>query len=142
MKSLVMGITAAALMAGVAAAQTAAPQTGQAGSGGTTNSVAPTPGGTSAGVSGQRNTTSDDVKAASGNSNQAVATTGASAATPAKGANSFTEGEAKSRLSDRGFADVGGLKKDDDGIWHGTAKRNGTATNVWLDYKGNTGEVK
>jgi hypothetical protein len=61
-------------------------------------------------------------------------------ATPAKGSNSFTEGQAKSRIAERGYANVADLKKDDDGIWRGSAERNGQKTEVWLDYKGNIGE--
>lgn len=81
-----------------------------------------------------------DTAAASGNNNQAVATTSANAPTPAKGANSFTSGEAKSRLEKNGFSNVSDLKKDDNGVWRGTAQKEGNTTNVWLDYKGNVGE--
>lgn len=64
-------------------------------------------------------------------------------AEPAKGSNSFTENQAKSRITDRGFSDVADLKKDDDGIWHGTAKsHDDQPVKVWLDYKGNVGETK
>ena len=81
-----------------------------------------------------------DQRAASGSTTQAVATTDANAATPAKGANSITESQAQSRLQDHGFSDVSGLKKDDDGIWRGTAHKNNQQVSVWLDYKGNAGE--
>jgi hypothetical protein len=77
--------------------------------------------------------------AASGNSNQTVATTSANAPIPAKGANSFTMGEAKSRLEKNGFSSVSDLTKDNDGVWRGKAQRDGSATSVWLDYKGNVG---
>jgi hypothetical protein len=77
--------------------------------------------------------------AASGNSNQTVATTSANAPTPAKGANSFTMGEAKSRLEKNGFSSVSDLIKDNDGVWRGKAQKDGSATSVWLDYKGNVG---
>jgi hypothetical protein len=83
----------------------------------------------------------NDRAAASGNTNQAVATTTADASEPAKGANSFTMGEAKSRLERKGFADVSDLKKDDNGVWRGTGKRDGAPTGIWLDYKGNTGAI-
>jgi len=82
--------------------------------------------------------TKDD-KAAAGDNNQAVATTSANASQPAHGANSFTMGEAKSRIEKNGFTDVSDLKKDDNGVWRGGAKKDGTAMGVWLDYKGNTG---
>jgi putative membrane protein len=36
-----------------------------------------------------------------------------------------------------GFSNVGGLKKDDDGIWRGTATQDGKPTIVAIDYKGN-----
>jgi hypothetical protein len=77
--------------------------------------------------------------AASGNDNQAVSTTSANAPTPAKGANSFTMSEAQGRIEKSGFTHVTALNKDEDGVWHGTAQRNGASTPVWLDYKGNVG---
>ncbi len=84
-----------------------------------------------------RNTGAD---AASGDTNQAVATTSANAAQPAKGANSFTDGEARRRIESSGYSTVADLKKDDDGIWHGNATKDGAKVNVWLDYKGNVGQ--
>ncbi len=59
---------------------------------------------------------------------------------PEKGANSFTESQAQARISDAGYTSVGGLKKDGDGIWHGTAMKNGQQVGVWLDYAGNVGQ--
>ena len=91
--------------------------------------------GTTIAPTGQANSS-----AAAGNGNQAIATTSANAPTPAKGANSFTEGQAQSRLKDRGFGDVGALKKDQDGIWRGTAMKAGQQVSVWVDYKGNVGQ--
>jgi len=64
----------------------------------------------------------------------------AQTASPQPGANSFTEGEAKSRLEKAGYSNVDGLKKDDQGIWRGTASKNGKAVKVGLDYKGNISE--
>ena len=61
---------------------------------------------------------------------------------PVKGANSFTEGEAKSRIEKMGFTNVSGLKKDDNGVWRGTAQHDGSPVQVWLDYKGNVGEAR
>lgn len=58
-------------------------------------------------------------------------------AQPAKGANSFTEAQAKSRIEAKGFSDVSGLAKDNDGIWRGKAMRNGASQDVALDYQGN-----
>ncbi|KAA0112448.1 hypothetical protein CIW48_30415 [Methylobacterium sp. P1-11] len=54
-----------------------------------------------------------------------------------KGANSFTEGEVRSRLDKAGFKDVKDLKKDEEGIWRGTAMHDGKSVAVGLDFKGN-----
>lgn len=54
-----------------------------------------------------------------------------------KGANSFTESEARSRLNKAGFTDAKDLKKDDQGIWRGTAMHGGKQVSVGLDFKGN-----
>ena len=56
---------------------------------------------------------------------------------PLKGANSFTETQAKDRAIAHGLTAVTGLKKDNDGIWRGTAQQDGKAVNVAIDYKGN-----
>jgi hypothetical protein len=72
--------------------------------------------------------------AATSNANDSVA--------PAKGSNSFTEGQAKDRIAQRGYTNVADLKKDDDGVWRGTAQHNGNPVQVWLDYKGNIGEAR
>jgi hypothetical protein len=72
--------------------------------------------------------------AATSNANDTVA--------PARGSNSFTEGQAKDRIAQRGYSNVGGLKKDDDGVWRGTAQHSGQQVPVWLDYKGNVGETR
>lgn len=56
-----------------------------------------------------------------------------------KGANSFTEGQAKSRIASAGFTDVSDLKKDEDGVWKGTAMRAGKQQQIGFDYKGNIG---
>ena len=141
MKSLVLGIAAAVLTGGIGLAQTTQ-GTGPTGTAPTTAMPAfPQP---PAGTVGSKGTTRQDsnAAAASGNSNQAVATTGANAPMPAKGANSFTMGEAKSRIEKSGFSNVSDLTKDDNGVWRGQAQRSGSATMVWLDYKGNVGEGK
>ena len=52
------------------------------------------------------------------------------------GANSFTEGQARSRLEDAGFAAIEGLVKDDQGFWRGRAVRGGQPNEVALDYRG------
>jgi hypothetical protein len=56
---------------------------------------------------------------------------------PVAGANSFTEGQAKSRIEEKGFKNVHELKKDDAGVWRGKADQNGKTVNVSLDFQGN-----
>ena len=86
----------------------------------------------------QPNTTSPQ------SNNPAVATTSNAndTAAPAKGSNSFTEAQAKDRIADRGFTNVSDLKKDEDGVWRGTASNHGQPVHVWFDYKGNVGETR
>jgi hypothetical protein len=56
---------------------------------------------------------------------------------PVAGANSFTENQAKDRIEKAGYAEVTGLKKDDQGIWRATAKHGDKQVNVALDFQGN-----
>ena len=56
---------------------------------------------------------------------------------PVRGSNSFTEGEARSRMEAKGFSNVSGLQKDNDGVWRGHATRDGRQVEVSLDYQGN-----
>lgn len=56
---------------------------------------------------------------------------------PLAGANSFTENQAKDRAMAAGFANVSALTKDENGIWRGTASKDGKSVNVAVDYKGN-----
>lgn len=56
---------------------------------------------------------------------------------PVAGANSFTEGQAKSRIEGAGFTQVTGLKKDDQGVWRGSATKNGKQVPVSVDFRGN-----
>lgn len=56
---------------------------------------------------------------------------------PVAGANSFTESQAKARIEANGFANVTGLKKDDQSVWRGTATKDGKQVSVALDYQGN-----
>ena len=58
-------------------------------------------------------------------------------AAPVAGANSFTEGQAKSRIESNGYTNVSDLKKDDSGIWTGSAMKGGQKVNVRLDFQGN-----
>jgi hypothetical protein len=57
--------------------------------------------------------------------------------TPVKGANSFTRGEAQKQIEAKGYTHVAGLTKDKDGVWRGTAEKNGASGPVSLDYQGN-----
>ncbi len=56
---------------------------------------------------------------------------------PLKGANSFTEGQAKDRVVAQGLANVSALKKDDDGVWRGTASQDGKNVQIAVDFKSN-----
>lgn len=56
---------------------------------------------------------------------------------PVEGRNSFTEGQARSRISDAGYTDVQGLRLDDQGVWRGQAMRGGERVTVGLDFQGN-----
>jgi hypothetical protein len=134
MKSVALGVAVAGLFAGVSLAQTTitTPNTSS-----NPNTLPATSATKTSPTTGAARTQDD--KAAAGDHNQAVATTSTNASQPAHGANSFTMGEAKSRIEKDGFTDVSDLKKDDNGVWRGSAKKGGTVTGVWLDYKGNTG---
>jgi hypothetical protein len=78
---------------------------------------------------------------ASGENNPPVATTTDNADQPAKGANSFTKGQARNRIVKMGFSKVTSLSKDKDGVWRGSAQKDGQSVDVWLDYKGNVGQT-
>jgi hypothetical protein len=54
----------------------------------------------------------------------------------ARGANSFTEAQARHRIRKAGYAAVSRLTKDQDGLWQGTATRDGRSVHVAVDYKG------
>ncbi|HEV7323345.1 MAG TPA: PepSY domain-containing protein [Ensifer sp.] len=56
---------------------------------------------------------------------------------PVAGANSFTEAQAKDRLTEAGYTDVTGLKLDDKGVWRATGMKDGKSVAVALDYQGN-----
>ncbi len=55
----------------------------------------------------------------------------------AKGRNSFTEAQARGRIEKAGYAEVGKLAKNRNGVWQGIATKDGAPVNVALDYKGN-----
>lgn len=56
---------------------------------------------------------------------------------PKPGANSFTEKQAMERIQKAGYTQVTGLKKDDQGVWRGTATKAGKQMPVSVDYRGN-----
>lgn len=55
---------------------------------------------------------------------------------PTAGASSFTEGQARSAIERAGYAAVGTLTQGADGVWTGTATKDGKETKVSVDYKG------
>jgi hypothetical protein len=144
MNKLATGLAVALLSVGAAAAQTTPPSgtqpqdTHQDTQSMGTQSMGSQP--TGAQSMSAKPGTPQDKAAAGGDSNQAVATTHADANTPAHGANSFTRGQAASRIQARGYANVSGLKLDQNGVWHGQATKDGQTAEVWLDYKGNVGQ--
>jgi hypothetical protein len=56
---------------------------------------------------------------------------------PLEGANSFTESQAKDRIIAAEMTAPSTLTKDDQGIWRGTAMKNGQSVKVAVDFKGN-----
>ena len=64
-------------------------------------------------------------------------TSTAEAGAPLKGANSFTEAQAQDRAMAAGFVNVSALKKDENGVWRGTAMDGTKPVNVAVDFKGN-----
>jgi putative membrane protein len=53
------------------------------------------------------------------------------------GHNSFTQAQAREHIAKSGYASVSPLTKGDDGIWRGTAQKDGRTVKVALDFKGN-----
>jgi hypothetical protein len=69
--------------------------------------------------------------------NAAVDTTaGGGEPGPTPGANSFTEAQAKGAIESAGYAVVGPLTQDANGIWMAQATKDGASANVTVDYKG------
>ena len=56
---------------------------------------------------------------------------------PKHGANSFTEAQAKGRIEKAGYANVSKLVKNPNGVWQGSADKDGKNVLIGLDYKGN-----
>jgi hypothetical protein len=76
--------------------------------------------------------------AKSGPNNNAVNSPGQNNSNaPVAGRNSFTEGQAKSKIEEAGYTQVTDLRKDDNGVWRGKAKKGGAATSVSVDFQGN-----
>lgn len=89
-------------------------------------------------TTGANTTTGTTMDTDADSSTPAVATPETTnSAAPVAGANSFTEDQARSRITDAGYTDVGPLTKDDSGIWRTTAKKDGASHSVALDYQGN-----
>ena len=81
--------------------------------------------------------------AQSGPNNSAVNSPGQNNSNaPVAGRNSFTEGQAKSKIEDAGYANITALKKDDNGVWRGNASKSGSATAVSVDFQGNVNTAK
>jgi hypothetical protein len=66
--------------------------------------------------------------------------TGAGNASLERGANSFTEGQARRRIEDRGYTDVDQLRKDQNSIWQAEAMKDGRRVRVGVDFRGNVVE--
>ena len=79
----------------------------------------------------------------SGPNNNAVNSSGQNNSNaPVAGRNSFTEGQAKSKIEEAGYTNVTALKKDDNGVWRGKAKKGSAASDVSVDFQGNVNPVK
>ena len=70
---------------------------------------------------------------------KAVHTINDGSAKPA--ANSFTQGQAMKHIENSGYTGVSGLTKGSDGVWRGTAMKNGAPVDVAMDFKGNVTEA-
>jgi hypothetical protein len=79
-----------------------------------------------------------DVPAQQGPANPAVKTTDRNnSSAPVAGANSFTKAEAKSQIIAKGYTHVTHLRKDTNGVWRGTATKDGQTGPISVDYQGN-----
>ncbi|WP_207539092.1 PepSY domain-containing protein [Sabulicella rubraurantiaca] len=84
---------------------------------------------------GGRAAAANDADRRDGSAN--VAPTAGQRAGDVPGANSFTESQARSRMEGAGFSQVSDLRRDDNGVWRGTATRDGRRVQVSVDYQGN-----
>ena len=80
--------------------------------------------------------------AQSGPNNSAINSDQKNSDKPVAGRNSFTEGQAKSKIEDAGYSNVGELKKDHNGVWRGKANKGGSPINVSVDFQGNVNAAK
>jgi hypothetical protein len=81
--------------------------------------------------------------AKSGPNNNAINSSGVNNSnSPVAGSNSFTEGQAKSKIEGAGYTNVSDLKKDDNGVWRGKARKGGTTSPVSVDFQGNVNPAK
>ena len=137
MKHVIPAAIALAMVAGgLAQAQTASPSTAPSTAGTATTGTATTGTGTLGTVTGPATTG----RVSNSPAPAAVTTTAAPSRTtsaPVAGANSFTEGQARARIEEKGFGQVTDLKKDDQGIWRAKAMKDGKSMTISLDYQGN-----
>lgn len=56
---------------------------------------------------------------------------------PVAGANSFTEDQARDRLTEAGLSDVSNMTLGDDGVWRGEAMTGDKRVSFAMDYQGN-----
>lgn len=61
-------------------------------------------------------------------------------AVPVPGENSFTEEQARERIAEAGYTDVSPLTLDANGVWRGTAAKDGATVSVGIDFQGNVVE--
>ena len=61
-------------------------------------------------------------------------TTGDAGPTP--GASSYTEAQARSAIESAGFTGVGELTQNANGLWQGSATKDGKSVSVSVDYRG------
>jgi hypothetical protein len=59
------------------------------------------------------------------------------AMSPVTGKNSFTQAQAQSKIQSKGYTNVSQLTLDSQGVWRGTASRDGKSVPVSIDYQGN-----
>ena len=75
-------------------------------------------------------TSAQNPPAQPGPNNNAINTDQKNSDKPVAGRNSFTEGQAKSKIEDAGYSNVGELKKDENGIWRARRARVARALSV------------